>query len=247
MWEHTRTKRHVCKDWTRPFPHRLDNATGTAKRLSSGISPETWDSPSLPTNHSSPKATTSPDSTGIYLSHRNHLQRLYWKFNEISFFNWYTWASESFNRKRNRDLIQTQAHNHHNETVALLNHFRGNQTTATRSSNTLTGDHHRIRTETARDRARTTINVSSPERTPDSSAKGARTTRSKAGYTPSRGPPCTRVDTHCLGGNHRASRSLKNSRKERREKETTIPFFPFQQVIVNEKVYLKRSKSEENK
>ncbi|KAF2592532.1 hypothetical protein F2Q70_00044177 [Brassica cretica] len=128
-------------------------------------------------------------------------------------------ASESFNRKRNRDLIQTQAHNHHNEPVTLLNHSRGNQTTPTRSSNTLAGDHHRRRTETARDRARTTVNVSSPERTPDSSTKGARTTRSKVGYTPSRGPPCTKIDTHCSGGNHRTSRSLKSSRREKRERD----------------------------
>ena len=34
---------------------------------------------------------------------------------------------------------------------------------------------------------------------------------------------------------------------KREEREITILFFPFQQVIVSEKVYLKRNKSEENK
>ncbi|WZY83333.1 hypothetical protein YC2023_029717 [Brassica napus] len=77
---------------------------------------------------------------------------------------------------------------------------------------------------------RPTITIMNPSHssitpeTPDSSAKGARTTRNKAGYTPSRGPPCTRVDIHCSEGNHRASRSLKSSQRERRER-LPFPFF----------------------
>ncbi|KAF3544712.1 hypothetical protein DY000_02004841 [Brassica cretica] len=46
----------------------------------------------------------------------------------------------------NRDLIQAQAHNHHNEPITHLEHSRGNQTTPTRSSDTLAGHDHRRRT-----------------------------------------------------------------------------------------------------
>lgn len=59
-------------------------------------------------------------------NHQNHLQRLYWKINGFSFFN-RTRRRESI--ERNRDLIQAQAHTHHNEPFTHLEHSRGNQTT----------------------------------------------------------------------------------------------------------------------
>ncbi|WZZ79511.1 hypothetical protein YC2023_100083 [Brassica napus] len=138
----------------------------------------------------------------------------------ISFFN-RTHRRASI--ERNRDLIQAQAHNRHNEPVTHLEHSRGNQTTPTQSSDTLASDHHRRRTEwlgIERSQHHQSF-IAGYERwiVPP---KGARITRSKAGYTSSRGPPCTRIDNvYSVGEPPRLSISQKISEKEERERIQT--------------------------
>ena len=108
----------------------------------------------------------------------------------------------------------------HNEPFTHLEHSRGNQTTPTQSSDTLASDHHRRRTEwlgIERSQHHQSF-IAGYERwiVPP---KVARTTRSKAGYTSSRGPPCTRIDNvYSVGEPPRLSISQKISEKEERER-----------------------------
>ena len=136
-----------------------------------------------------------------------------------------SYASESFNRTESRSHPSSGPH-HHNEPFTHLEHSRGNKTTPSNLAilwPAITTDDERNGSKKSTQHHQSFIagykhRIVLP--------KEARTTRSKAGYTPSKGLPCTRI------GNYNSWKepprlSISQKISERRERESTIPSILF--------------------